>query len=328
MGMSQSFVLLDVATHQEYCVRPEFTRIGRLPENSIVLDAKNVSRHHATLWVRGQQLYIRDEQSTNGTQVNGVTISAPTALSVGDHVQMGQASFQVAVRVGTSHLADPVDDATHATMAFPWSALGVICAFIVLLLLTGVALARRQGSEVMPVLMLTPTAEQMDSPEVSASSSPSPWVYALQPDVTATLPPFTEPRLEPVPTGTQAPVYAAPQLLGPPHGSVHHTPRGQPGPWLSWHPVGVLESDEVYRIIVDYPHEGHIWREIGWSDVSTWQTPYYLLGLLSHPYECAWFVQVVRVIDRDAQGNPGVVEPVSPVSETWMFTWTGSGDAP
>ena len=46
-------------------------KIGRHSENDIVLKDMSVSRHHATIEVRGQRLFVRDARSKNGTIVNG-----------------------------------------------------------------------------------------------------------------------------------------------------------------------------------------------------------------------------------------------------------------
>ena len=60
-----------------------FLRIGRNPGNDVMLDDLLVSRWHATVWHEGGRYYLRDEESVNGTCVNGrlVPPGAPSALA-------------------------------------------------------------------------------------------------------------------------------------------------------------------------------------------------------------------------------------------------------
>lgn len=63
-------------------------RIGRANENDIILTVKGVSRFHAEIKRQNDQWMLEDKGSTNGTTVNGVLISAPYALKVGDEVHV------------------------------------------------------------------------------------------------------------------------------------------------------------------------------------------------------------------------------------------------
>lgn len=65
-------------------------RLGRAPDNEIVLDSPSVSRHHAELvYDRGPQPVIADLGSTNGVFVNGDALRAPRHLSPNDWVTIG-----------------------------------------------------------------------------------------------------------------------------------------------------------------------------------------------------------------------------------------------
>ncbi|MBK8813696.1 MAG: FHA domain-containing protein [Acidobacteria bacterium] len=65
-------------------------RIGRAPDNEIVLDAPGVSRHHAELTYQGgEQPIISDLGSTNGTFVNGDVLRSPRLLQPSDWVTIG-----------------------------------------------------------------------------------------------------------------------------------------------------------------------------------------------------------------------------------------------
>jgi DNA-binding winged helix-turn-helix (wHTH) protein len=62
---------------------------GRGDDCSLVIDADTVSRRHARFVVNGSAVTIEDLESTNGTHVNGTRITAPTALSNGNRVELG-----------------------------------------------------------------------------------------------------------------------------------------------------------------------------------------------------------------------------------------------
>ncbi len=64
--------------------------VGRLPECGVTLDDPTVSREHAALVQRGQQWWVVDLGSTNGTSVNDTTASEQP-LSNGDRIAFGEA---------------------------------------------------------------------------------------------------------------------------------------------------------------------------------------------------------------------------------------------
>ena len=69
-------------------LRPGLNRIGRLPDNEVVLDVDTVSHRHAEIEVQGRKARIRDLDSSNGTFVNDAAIEADTALRSGDRVRL------------------------------------------------------------------------------------------------------------------------------------------------------------------------------------------------------------------------------------------------
>jgi peptidoglycan hydrolase CwlO-like protein len=73
------------------------TRIGRGPDNELVLDTKHVSRYHAVLLAGPTHTQIEDLNSTNGVFVNGKRI-ARQALKDGDRVTIGRSEFRYSVR--------------------------------------------------------------------------------------------------------------------------------------------------------------------------------------------------------------------------------------
>lgn len=67
----------------------DIVRIGRSSDNDIVFNETEVSRYHCELYCSNGRVYIKDLGSTNGTQVNGRTISSPVSLKKGDRVMLG-----------------------------------------------------------------------------------------------------------------------------------------------------------------------------------------------------------------------------------------------
>ena len=75
------------------------TVIGRSDACRVVLDDPDVSRRHAGVDVRGNQISIVDLDSANGVQVNGARISSGShALQDGDVVSIGKSTLRVAIR--------------------------------------------------------------------------------------------------------------------------------------------------------------------------------------------------------------------------------------
>ncbi len=66
--------------------------IGRSSE-ALPLSDQTISRRHAELTPDEGRWYINDQQSANGTYVNGVRITSPTMLRSGDQVRTGSTLF-------------------------------------------------------------------------------------------------------------------------------------------------------------------------------------------------------------------------------------------
>lgn len=69
------------------------TRIGRLPDNDIVLDDVRVSRHHAVLIDTGTSFVITDLRSANGVEVGGQRIRGTATLDHGDRIRICDHEF-------------------------------------------------------------------------------------------------------------------------------------------------------------------------------------------------------------------------------------------
>jgi hypothetical protein len=68
----------------------DLVTIGRAPDNDITPDDSQVSSHHCVIRRAGEDLYLEDLGSTNGTFANGGLVTQPFQLSVGDVVTVGR----------------------------------------------------------------------------------------------------------------------------------------------------------------------------------------------------------------------------------------------
>ena len=73
-------------------------RIGRRPDNDIVLDDDDVSRYHAVVIHTGSEFVISDLRSTNGVEVAGRRIRGSATLADGDQIRIGNHRFTFEVR--------------------------------------------------------------------------------------------------------------------------------------------------------------------------------------------------------------------------------------
>lgn len=70
--------------------KPELT-IGRDPDDDLFIDNIGISRSHAKVRVTAQgDLFVMDNQSSNGTFVNGEQVQGRHKLSLGDEIQMAK----------------------------------------------------------------------------------------------------------------------------------------------------------------------------------------------------------------------------------------------
>lgn len=81
-------------TGQEIAITDDFL-VGRHQDADLVLQAAEVSRKHAALLLKMQQLWVQDLGSSNGTFVNDLRIEQETQLHEGDIVQFASFKFSV-----------------------------------------------------------------------------------------------------------------------------------------------------------------------------------------------------------------------------------------
>ncbi len=100
----------------QYDLPEGVTHLGRADENDIVLSGDLVSRRHARLRVLGDQLFVEDLGSRNGSRINGLPLQGSTVLNPGDLISVGENTLAV---------RQPAEVETVATEMFDAEAAGV-----------------------------------------------------------------------------------------------------------------------------------------------------------------------------------------------------------
>jgi pSer/pThr/pTyr-binding forkhead associated (FHA) protein len=83
-------------TGQSFRMSSTSARVGRSPDNDLILRDPATSGHHARLERRGSQFFIVDLGSTNGTLVNGEPVQEKE-LKHGDRVTIGQNAVKFSI---------------------------------------------------------------------------------------------------------------------------------------------------------------------------------------------------------------------------------------
>ena len=87
--MGKLVVSLDGVVIKEVQITKDKTTLGRRPYNDIVIDNLAVSGEHAVLQMVGQDVFIDDLNSTNGTYINGKAVKKQL-LQHNDTVEIGK----------------------------------------------------------------------------------------------------------------------------------------------------------------------------------------------------------------------------------------------
>lgn len=81
------------ADQTRHPIRRNAVRLGRRPDNDIVLKNDSVSSHHAEIVKRGQGFVIADLEASNGILVNGKRVEK-TNLANDDMIELGEVRFR------------------------------------------------------------------------------------------------------------------------------------------------------------------------------------------------------------------------------------------
>ena len=74
--------------------------VGRHPECSHKIADPMVSRYHCSFFLQGEQVWVQDMNSRNGTYVNGRLALLPHVLHDGDELRLASQALRVSLRAG------------------------------------------------------------------------------------------------------------------------------------------------------------------------------------------------------------------------------------
>jgi len=92
-GEPKLTVICDELPEASYKINQEYIHIGRRDDNDIPLPVGAVSGRHCLIEMRGNDVILRDLNSSNGTYVNGEQVSE-TILQLGDTIQVGPVNLK------------------------------------------------------------------------------------------------------------------------------------------------------------------------------------------------------------------------------------------
>lgn len=113
--MGKLVVSLDNVVIKDVPLQRDRTTLGRRPYNDIVIDNLAVSGEHAVLLTVGDDVYIEDLNSTNGTYINGKAVKKQL-LAHNDTIEIGKYRIR--------YLADEVADYEKTMILRPGSLAG------------------------------------------------------------------------------------------------------------------------------------------------------------------------------------------------------------
>ncbi len=101
-------------------IPPQGLRFGANSDNDVVIDDGFVSSFHAQLFLKGERLFVRDLDSTNGTFVGDVRV-VEAEVPVGSTLKLGKAEIQVE----TAETEEPIEAPGGAG---PWRCVDLVTA--------------------------------------------------------------------------------------------------------------------------------------------------------------------------------------------------------
>ena len=128
--MPQMIVSIDGIVIKEVQLTKDRTSLGRRPYNDIVIDNLAVSGEHAVFQMTGDEVYLEDLNSTNGTYVNGKAVKKQLLHNT-DMVEIGKYKIAyVNEAAGAVFEKIPVSKASSLAAAPPAGAVGMAPASV------------------------------------------------------------------------------------------------------------------------------------------------------------------------------------------------------
>jgi pSer/pThr/pTyr-binding forkhead associated (FHA) protein len=93
--MAKLVVLSEGMTGQSYELKVDRTTIGRVEDNTFPIPQPSVSSHHCEIYLRGNDVVVKDLNSTNGTFINNQPVTAESVLKPGQILRLGQVEIRL-----------------------------------------------------------------------------------------------------------------------------------------------------------------------------------------------------------------------------------------
>jgi pSer/pThr/pTyr-binding forkhead associated (FHA) protein len=112
--MQKMIVSIDGVVIKEVQLTKDRTSLGRRPYNDIVIDNLAVSGEHAVFQMSGNEVYLEDLNSTNGTYVNGKAVRKQLLQNT-DTVEIGKYKIKYVNETASAGLVPPAGAAPLAS---------------------------------------------------------------------------------------------------------------------------------------------------------------------------------------------------------------------
>jgi len=99
--MAKLVVLSEGLTGLTHELKVEKTTVGRLDDNTFQIAEPSVSSHHCEVIQRGNDIVVKDLNSTNGTFINGEKV-AESALKPGQILRLGKVEIRLETGAATT----------------------------------------------------------------------------------------------------------------------------------------------------------------------------------------------------------------------------------
>jgi pSer/pThr/pTyr-binding forkhead associated (FHA) protein len=107
--MARLVVLTEGFTGRTYELKVDRTTVGRVEDNAFQIAEPSVSSHHCEILLRGDQVIVKDLESTNGTYINGQKVTE-SPLQSGQILRLGQ--LELRLETGDAKEASKKQDRT------------------------------------------------------------------------------------------------------------------------------------------------------------------------------------------------------------------------
>ncbi len=106
--MAKLVLLSAGMTGRTHDLKAEKTTVGRVEDNTFQIAEPSVSSHHCEVFVRGNDVIVKDLNSTNGTFINGEKITE-SPIKPGQILRLGQIEMRLETDAPPAASKKPLD---------------------------------------------------------------------------------------------------------------------------------------------------------------------------------------------------------------------------